>query len=373
MNRRFFAMIGALAVLMTAGGAQSQTRELVYGSWVSPKHGVMRYALPYLFKGVAKDTNNAVTWKLVAGGQLVNGRGTLAGLRDGLIDGGLGIPSYTPKNLPATNSIFSTLVFGEDQIAATGATTETVLLDCPQCQKEFKKNKVVFLGGYSASPFMLMCRDRVTTLAELKGKKVRSSGGGVLLMKMAGAVPVAMSPAAATTALQRGALDCVLGAPAWLRSYGYQDIVRSIVQYPLGMVGPVLTVYFSRKTWDKMTTAQKKANLKYTPRVMAESTITAYMAEDDKILNNAKAKGVTLYKAGKEFDDLVARRTKMQRDQNIARATKLGVKNAAAIADAFERNLAKWRRLSGDIGRDPAKFAAVLQREIFDKVDVDKL
>ena len=62
----------------------------------------------------------------------------------------MGIPSYTPKHLPASNSIFSSLVFGDDIVAAGGASTETALLDCPQCLKEYKKNKVVFIGGYSA-------------------------------------------------------------------------------------------------------------------------------------------------------------------------------------------------------------------------------
>tara|TARA_B100000686_G_C16670519_1_gene906177 strand:- start:344 stop:1345 length:1002 start_codon:yes stop_codon:yes gene_type:complete len=333
----------------------------------------MSIALPYLFKGVAKDTAGAIKWKLVAGGQLVNGRGTLAGMRDGLVDGGFGIPSYTPKNLPASNSIFSSLVFGNDIVAAGGATTETALLHCPQCIAEYKKNKVVFIGGYSASPFMLMCRNKITNLAELKGKKVRASGGGVFLMKQAGATPVAMSPAKATTALQRGTIDCVLGAPSWLRSYGYQDVAKHIINYPLGMVGPVLTMFFNRGIWNKMTTTQKKAHIKYAPRVVAHAVITAYLLRDEAVLSNAKKAGVTLYPGGAEFEALVTKRKKDQRAQNINNARKFGVKNPEAIASAFAKSLAKWRKLSKEIGRDIGKYEAALQREIYDKVDLSKL
>ena len=102
----------ALASIVAAGlavGSTADARELIYGSWVSPKHPVMSIALPYLFRGVEADTNGAVKWKMVAGGQLVNAKGTLPGIRDGLIDAGFGIPPFTPKRLPATNSIFSTL------------------------------------------------------------------------------------------------------------------------------------------------------------------------------------------------------------------------------------------------------------------------
>ncbi len=363
----------AVTLAATLAAGQAQSRDLIYGSWVSPKHPVMSIALPHLFKGVAKDTKGAVKWKMVAGGQLVNGRGTLAGLRDGIIDAGMSIPSYTPKHLPATNSIFSSLVFGNDIVAAGGATTETALLHCPQCLAEYKKNKSVFIGGYSASPFMLMCRKPVRNLAELKGKKVRGSGGGIFLLKMAGATPVGMSPAQATTALQRGTIDCVLGAPSWLRSYGYQDVAKHIIQYPLGMVGPVLSMFMNRGIWNKMTLDQKKAHLRYAPRVVAHSVITSYMLRDEAILKAAKKVGVTLYPGGKEFDDLVARRQKVQRQQNIDNARKFGVKNPEAIADAFEKALVKWRKLSKGIGRDVGKYEAALKREIYDKLDVTAL
>ena len=361
---------GLVAALFTT---TADARELIYGSWVSPKHPVMSIALPHLFKGVEKDTSGAVKWKMVAGGQLVNGRGTVGGLRDGLIDAGMSIPSYTPKHLPASNSIFSTLVFGDDIVAAGGATTETALLHCPQCLKEYKKNKTVFIGGYSASPFMLMCRDKITNLADLQGKKVRSSGGGVFLMKQAGAIPVAMSPAQATTALQRGALDCVLGAPSWLRSYGYQDVAKHIIDYPLGMVGPVLSMFINRGTWSKMSMAQKKAHLKYAPRAVAHSVITSYLLRDEEVLKNAKKAGVTLHAGGKEFGTLVAKRKKDQRQQNIDNARKFGVKNPEAIMASFEKALTKWRGLSKGIGRDVEKYEAALKREIYDKLDVNKL
>lgn len=370
---KFLKTAAILSVAVAFAAAPAAARDLVYGSWVSPKHGVNADALPHMFNGVAKDTKGAVKWKLVAGGQLVKGRNTLDGIKDGLVDAGLVIAVYTAKKLPSTAMVFSTLIFGDDVVATTAAQMETTLLNCPSCIAEFKKNKSVYLAGYAPTPFKLMCRSRITNLAELKGKKVRASGGGVSLMKMAGATPVNMTPAGATTALQRGALDCVLGAVAWLKSYGYQDVAKHLIDYPLGMVGPAASVVINRNTWKKLSKSQKQAHIKYMPRVVAESVLSGYLFRDQAILKDAVRNGVTVHKAGKEFDALAAKRTASQRKLNLDRAKRFGVKNPEAIMAAYEKALVKWRRLSKDIGHDIGKYEAALKREIYSKLDLSKL
>jgi len=135
----------------------------------------------------------------------------------------------------------------------------------------------------------------------------------------------------------------------------------------------VLSMLLSRKAWNSLTLAQKKAHLKYAPRVVAESVITAYQKRDAAILAGAMKVGVTLHHVGPEFDALIEKRLKIQRAQNIKNAKKFGVKGAEKIADDYARLLKKWRVLSKGIGTDIAKYEAVLQREIYDKVDVNKL
>lgn len=360
----------AIAVL---AATSVQARELIYGSWVSPKHGVMVDALPILFKGVFKDTNGAVKWKLVAGGQLVKGKNTLAGIRDGLIDAGLTISVYTVKNTPSNALIHSTLIFGNDVVAATGAYMETVLLNCPTCIEEHHRNNAVFLTGYATTPFKLMCRKKVQTVADLKGKKVRAIGGGATLMKMAGAVPVSISPAQATTALQRGTIDCVLGAVAWLKSYGYQDVAKHILDFPLGIIGPPGSMTVNRKIWNGFTDDQKRAHVKYLPDVVAHSAISAYIKRDEAIFADAKGNGVTVYKAGQDFIDLAKKMEDSQRARLAKRAKTWGLKNPEAIQAAMEKALAKWQKLSLAIGHDVEKFKVALKREVYDKIDINKL
>ncbi len=362
-----------LALLTAAPTSSSIAAEYVYGAWVGPKHGVLVHAFPGFFEDVKKDTNGSVTWKMIAGGQLVNGRGSLAGLRDGLIDGAFIIPAFTPKNMPAINLIYSRIVLGDDVIAAGGAANEAVMLHCPQCIEDLKKNNAVFLGGYMTTPFSLICREPVRTVADLKGKKVRIAAGGATLFKMADAVPVAMTPSEATTALQRGALDCVWGSTSWLRSFGYKDIAKYVTEYPLGMHGPVMPGTINRSKWNKMSDAEKQAHLKHAPTFSAKATILGYIRQDEKVKAAVKPTGVTFISGGEDFGKWMESYNKVDRETNIKNAKAQGVKNPEQILDAYETALEKWKKLSPEIGLDPDKYAQALKREIYDKVDPNKM
>ena len=67
------------------------------------------------------------------------------------------------------------------------------------------------------------------------------------------------------------------------------------------------------------------------------------------------------------------KRSELQRKLNIERFGKLGAKNPAKILDALDKSLVKWSKLTKDVGTDVDKFAALLKREIYDKLDPNKL
>jgi TRAP-type C4-dicarboxylate transport system substrate-binding protein len=351
----------------------SSAAELVYGSWVSPKHSVMRTAMPGFFAEVAKATNGSITWKMVAGGQLVDVKSTVPGLKDGLIDGGFVIAPFVPSYVPSLNLVFSTQVFGDDTVASTGAMMEFMLLECPACADEAKKAGMVQLGGFSTTPFVLMCRMPVATVADMKGRKIRAIGGGVSTMTLGGAVPVGMSPADATQALQRGGLDCVHGPVSWLRSYGYQDVAKFVTDFPLGMAGPALHLAFSRKKFLAMTPAQRKAHVMASAASVAASAIDGYILNDRAIAEAAKKRGVKFLKGGKDFAELAAKRNSQQRAGNIEASKKFNVPEPGKILDAFNEALRKWQKLSPAIGLDKPKLTEALLREVYSKVDPEKL
>lgn len=374
IKRVFSIAAGALAGALFASSPVS-AEELIYGSWLPAGEYLNRVVLPKAFANIAKETNGAITWKLVPGGQLADPKATFEAVKSGMMAGGMGISSYVPNLIPSLNTIYTTLVFGDDVVAATGAAVETATLHCPSCIAEYKKINAVAMSGWTSSPYYLTCRDPIKSLADLKGKRVRATGGYVGLLQLAEAVPVAATLVEAVGLLQRGGLDCQFGVYGWLKIFGYGDFIKNVTDYPLGMTGPPVGMLLNRDVWNKMTLEQKKIHLKAAAYVSAATALGQFVIENDEIRDELqRTKGLTLVKANKqEFDALVSKYAPIMRQRDIDNAKKFGVPDPAALIDAYAVARKKWGLLSKDIGRDIDKFAAAIQREIYDKVDPNKM
>lgn len=368
-----FALAGLVLALQIRAASAT---ELVYGAWPPAAEYINRVALPKAFAGIAKDTHGAITWKLVPGGQLANAKATYQAVADGLMQAGLGISTYVPSLAPAATLIYSTVIFGNDTVAASGAALETLTLHCPACIAEFKKANLVPLAGWTTSAYMLACREPVRSLADLKGKRVRATGGSAALMSMAGAVPIAATLPEAVNLLQRGGVDCQLGVNTWLKIFGYADFAKYLTDYPLGITGPAIGLMMNRDAWNKLTTEQKKIHMHYAAQISASEAIGQFIDENEEILKGlVKNKGVQVLKVSdpKDFDALTAKFEKAQRATNIANAKRFGVKDPGAILDAYAAAYKKWHKLSPGIGRNIDKFTDAIWDQIYSKVDPAKL
>jgi TRAP-type transport system periplasmic protein len=369
----------SLALIMAAA-ALLPTRpllaaELVFGSWTPAQEYQNRVAMPELFRNIERDTGGAIKWKLIAGGQIADAKATFTAVKDGLMQAGLGIVTYVPNAIPSVYAIYSTNIFGEsDPVAASGAALETMYLRCPSCLEELRKQNSVVLAGWTTSAYVLTCREPLRTMADLKGKRVRATGGNAEMLKMAGMVPVGATLVEAVGLLQRGGLDCQHGIIDWVRTFGYGDVAKYIMDYPLGLSGPALGILMNRDAWKNFTPEQKKVHVKHGAWLSAKMAIGNFIISNEEALNTVvKDKGVQLVKVGNAFDAIPENYKKVQRETNIATAKGFGVQDPAVIIDHYEQAVERWRPVSKQIGRDIDKFTEVLDREVFSKVDPDKL
>ena len=368
------AILGAVLPLIAAAPPPAAAADLVYGSWLPAREYMNANVMPGVFEQIEKETKGATKWKLVPGGQLADGRATFAAIQDNLMQAGIAIPVYVPNIVPSINVLYSTVVFGDDVVAATGAVLETMTLHCPTCLEDARKINSVPLGGWVAAPYQLLCREPIKTVADLKGKRIRALGGGAEMLKSAGAVPVGGTLTEALNLLQRGGLECVLGAADWLRAFGYADFTKFVTEHPLGMTGPAIGFMLNRETWNKFTPEQKQAHLRAAARQSAETAIGSFIVSNAAVLEDAiKTKGVTVVRTGKDFEQLTLNYKKGERELIIRQHQQFGVKDAGAIMDAYAKSLEKWQRLSPDIGRDPKKFTDAIMREVYSKADPGKL
>jgi TRAP-type C4-dicarboxylate transport system substrate-binding protein len=376
IKRTLSLAVSAFAFSLVAGGPASAQMELVYGNWTPPREYQNAQVMPYVIEQIAKDTKGAIKWKLIAGGQLADGKSTFTAVKDNLMQAGLAIATYVPNLVPSLGAIYTTVILDHnDVVAATGAAMETFYLNCPSCLEEFKALNSVPLGGWTSSAYLLTCREPYKTLADLKGKRVRATGGNAELMRAAGMVPVGATLVEAVSLLQRGGIDCQHGIADWNRTFGYADVAKYVIDYPLGLSGPAIGWMLNRDTWNKLTPEQKKVHVKWTAWMSAKIAIDYFLVSNESSLQQiVKDKGVQLIKVGPEFSKIGEAYKKTQREGNIATAKGFGVKDPEKIIDTYERLLeTKWRALSKDIGRDVEKFNAVLNREIYSKIDINKL
>lgn len=363
----------AIAAALAVGAVPSQAKELIYGSWMGANASTNAISLPHYFEKVKEATGGEIEWTLVPGGQLATGAGTVDAVAGNLIDAGTTMAPYTPRELPATNAIFTRTVAGDDVVGTAGAMNELILLNCPECKAEYERNDAVAFGAYNTTPYLLMCKPEVATVADLSGTKVRASGGGVEIMKMAGATPVAMSPAEATSALERGVVDCVMGSLAWLRNYGYMDITEHVMEYPLGMAGPPLLMYMNRDVWNDLTPEQRKAHIDNAAELVAVGTITAQMDIDAEVKAAALEEGVIFHEGGADFADIMQQRVDQQEAAIIEMATSVGVDDVEGLLAKYTELLEKWADISEEVGTDVEKFTEALNREVYSKLDPEDL
>jgi TRAP-type transport system periplasmic protein len=353
---------------------QAAAQELVYGSWVPASDFLNSNALPTGFKQIEAETKGAIKWKVIPGGQIADGKATFSAVKDGLMQAGLGIPTYVPNLLPSNAMLYSTVIPGDDVVAAAGAGTETLLLNCPSCLEEYKQLNTIPLSPYPGAASVFICIKPVKTVEDLKGKRIRALGAAVELVKLAGATPVGATLTETVTLLQRGGVDCTYGLPEWLKTYSFGDVAKYVVDYPLGVLSPVVAFLISRDTFHKLTPEQKVIHLRAAARIAAVHAIGNFIVRNEESYKHAVDKmGVQKIAVGKDFDELMARYKAGERERNVGVAKGFGVKDPEAILDAHARNVAKWQTLSKDIGRDPDKLTEALWREVYSKLDPEKL
>ncbi len=371
------ALAGATAVAMlaTALPTASSAKDLIHGSWTPAVQYVNRVVMPKAFKEIAAETKGAINWKVIPGGQVVGTKDSFTAPGNGLVASAFGVAIYQPNLVPALNTIYSTLVFEGDAVSATPAALETFHFDCDQCTEEFKKLKLVAISGWTTSQYHLACREPISKVEQLKGLRVRGTGGPAQLWQLAGAVPISSTLPESLSLLQRGGMDCMHTTYGWLQTFSYGDFAKYVTDYPMSLSGPALGMMINRDVWNGFTTEQKKIHLRQAAYISAAQAAEDFGSQQKKFLDLVMAKkGVKLVKAeAAGFKDLVERFDKVQRASVTAASEKFGVKNPGAIIDAYQKNLRKWEKLTEGVGFNTAKLQKLIWEHIYSKIDLSKL
>lgn len=359
------ALLAAVVLAMPA-----LAEDYNYATFVPPQAANNTIGLQPAFDSIATETDGGVEIEIFAGGQLLGGQDMLAGVRDGIADLGFVIPVYAPSDLPNSVVISDMMPYGADPIAVAGASLETLLMDCPQCVQEFTDNNLVYLGGHVPTPYRLLCREEVTSLADVEGLRMRGGSGAMSrIAESLGGMPVNMGAGDMYEALERGQLDCVIGPIAWLRQYSLGEVVGSVLGEPLGVLGGLGLVTWNADSWSSLSEAEQQAVLREIPGIVARATVLGYMADDEEVRSEFEGT-VTFNDSVPEIRTALDAINEQGLPEIIAAAEERGATDAEAIATAYLENLKRWQQIASDrIKGDAEVMAEVLWEEIYSQID----
>ncbi|HEY8580402.1 MAG TPA: TRAP transporter substrate-binding protein DctP [Beijerinckiaceae bacterium] len=363
-------ILGALAAAsFAAASAGAHAQSLRYNTFMTPK-ALESMAAPKFFDELSKATNGKVRGQVFAGGQLLGGQATLGGIRDGVVDVGFIVPTLNSSEIPSIAMMPELLPFADSFWGATGASNETPMLTCPECVEELQKVNAVWLGGFGASPWYLMCRAPISSLADLRGRKVRVTGGFATRMIAAfGGVGVALTPGEIGPAMQQGQIDCTVGNLAWLTTLGLVDSVRAIVDLPLGSYHGLGMFVFNRKSLDRLSADEKKAMIDIIPRHLT-AIVKAYEDQEKEARAAAEAKKIAFWPPSADFKDALAKFKEGEVKAAAADMQKFGARNAEENVRKHLENLKTWGEIAARVKNDPDAMAKELTTRVFSKIKI---
>lgn len=330
------------------------------------KNGYLEWA-----EDIERVSNGKLKAKVFTGSVLLPPASHMSGLSDGVADVAYHAGTYTPAEIPRDN-ILAQLAFNySDYFVAVFAITDMNMFDSEMVAQWDDKN-IVFGGGFATIPYRLFCSTKVTTLAELKGKRVRMPGSVHSdWAKSVGAVPVNVPSTEMYSGLDKGQLDCASNTMDQLRASSLWEVAKHTTMVDLGIYYAGYEYGVNKDFWNTLSGDERRIFLDTFATAMVKTGI-GYMASSDEVINEAPEHGITFHEPAQELKNNIDAFKSSARTSAVKLGVeKFGIANAEDIISRFEAKVAKWEDLLKGVDRNDEKaLVALVKTEIYDKIDV---
>ncbi len=302
-----------------------------------------------------------------------------SGIRDGIADMGLVLTPYHAGEFPRINLLAESsmlLTLEEKKAAGTEgaifgmALSEFMMFHCPECIDEFERQNQVYLGHAAGTTYGLMCDEPITTLDQLKGKRVRVGAGNFARWSEAlGATPVTMSSNEMREALAQGIVDCIALSSPEIQNFGLVDLVTDLTMAIPGGVFPYASFQTNRDLWKSLTPEQREILMRAAAVGNAALSWT-YIDASEKSFALVREKGARFHEADATLKnptrDFIANDMETLARQYRER---YGLENAEAMLAQFRLILSAWAERLSDV-KNQEELAELYWEHIFSKVDL---
>lgn len=207
-------------------------------------------------KQVETATDGNVKIQIYYGQTLTKGKDVWQATKAGIADIGWCFHGFWPGMTPLSDVIsLPALPF---QTAEKGSQVFWKLYErFPDIQKEFVDNQVLLL--FTSEPYMLITtKKQVQTLEDIKGMKIRMSGGPPTdMLKALGGIPMLIPMPDSYISLQKGVMDG-MGAP-WEATHGFRlyEVAKYYTKVPFPAV--YFSIVMNKRKWNSLGKANQAA------------------------------------------------------------------------------------------------------------------
>jgi len=208
---------------------------------------------PFWTETLAADSNGLITAEVRPFNEAgLNGTELLRLLQQGVADAATPILGYLAADDPMSEAI--DLAGIAPDVATARAISDAW---APVLDAHFDaRNDARVLGVLAYPSQVLLCRDSFESLADLRGRQVRTGNRSLAeLMEAFGASSVTMPIGDVIPALERGVVDCAITGSLTAYNQGWPEVVNYVSD--LGLGWSQLATIVSERSWDAMPAANR--------------------------------------------------------------------------------------------------------------------
>jgi TRAP-type C4-dicarboxylate transport system substrate-binding protein len=303
----------------------------------------LRVDIPRLREGIPRRSGGRIQVTLASWPERnLTGPELLRVLRAGQIDlGGIALPTVA-GDVPLLDIIdLAGLLTSHEQ----GRRVAEAMM--PEINRELERVGVRIIATYPFPAQVFFCRDPIASLADLKGKRVRTPGGSQNdFIQAIGAQPVAIGFPEVYGALERGVVDCAVTGTATGNGARWYEVTRHL--YTLPVQWGVAAYGVNLAWWNRLDPPVRDFLQKVMTEVEAEQwTLGLELTEDGVACNAGQREGCKIGRLVESRPMTVTRAT--QADMDTLRNSLTSVVLPAWVKRCGERCGETYNRLVAPI------------------------
>jgi TRAP-type C4-dicarboxylate transport system substrate-binding protein len=246
--------LSAISLVALTAGSVAQAEELaVVGSWSGlPLH--KQYEAPFWTETLPEMSGGELSATLTTHDQMgISGGDVYRLLSQGVFDVGMTVADYAVSDSVALEALDVPLIATDAATAQKAVEAARPMVD--DIYRDVFNAKVLGIAPYP--PQVVFCNAEISSLDDLKGKKVRASGRMTAkFLEALGAEGVNVGFGEVPGALQRGVVDCAITGAGSGYNAGWWEVSTHLMPIPLGGWDPVVTAINLDK-WNSLSDAHQ--------------------------------------------------------------------------------------------------------------------